>query len=297
MQIIESYQVTEAEMQSSNVALGDYPNWNSGTTYANSERVVVGNKIYQSVQAANDDHPPATSPLWWVEVGAVNRWRAFDDSLSAMTTNLEDIRYDLRFPRTLNAVAMFGLNASEVQIYLVDTATSDRIYDRTFSLVTSEDVYDAWTYFFNPLEYKTSLVVTDLPLWANTELRIRIRAPGTEAMVSEIICGINHLVGETLDGTEIGLIDYSYKERDEFGNLKVKERGYSQKVNYQFIFTTEDGRRIRDLMTRIRTKVAVYHAGRENDKFGVTIPGFYKDFNVPLTTEVSYGSLEVESLI
>jgi hypothetical protein len=41
----------------------------------------------------------------------------------------------------------------------------------------------------------------------------------------------------------------------------------------------------------------VFSGGDGADQYGVTIPGFYKDFSVPLTTNVSFGSLEVESLI
>lgn len=297
MEIIEAVPILEEYITNTNVPINDYIEWQVGNTYNEDQRVVYGTSVYQSLIASNLGNQPDTSPTSWVRVSAVNRFKAFDNLISSGTENNNLISYNIELPITVNSIAMFGLSAEEVQIFIIDTVTGQHLMNQRYQLISEADVYDGWSYFFSPIEYETQLVLTDLPAWAGESIQIRIRAPNGVAEVSEILIGTNHEIGETLVDTEMGLIDYSFRQRNEFGDIQITERGYTNKVTYKFAFETEDARRIRNLMARIRNKVSVFHAGRDNDQFGLTVPGFYKDFNVPLTSVLSYGSLEVESLI
>jgi hypothetical protein len=45
------------------------PEWITGTTYALDVQVVYSDKLYTSLQAANQGHTPSSSPTWWHDDG------------------------------------------------------------------------------------------------------------------------------------------------------------------------------------------------------------------------------------
>ena len=58
---------------------GGYPvpvaNWSSMTTYVVANVAGAGGRMYFSLQAGNLNHPPATSPAWWRDIGTNGRAR------------------------------------------------------------------------------------------------------------------------------------------------------------------------------------------------------------------------------
>ncbi|RLL62804.1 hypothetical protein DYS74_15840, partial [Sinirhodobacter hankyongi] len=112
----------------------------------------------------------------------------------------------------------------------------------------------------------------------------------------QIVLGRAQVLGETLVDTEIGIEDFSVKERDAFGNFTIVPRPYSDGTKFRFSFPTGDARRIRKILARVRATPAVYYAGDETSQFGTTVYGYFQNFWIPLTTSVSFGSLEVEGL-
>lgn len=293
--------ITFDDFYYTNLAANDHPVWDSGATYSLGARVSYGRINYQSVQGSNTNNAPPPwdggDLSWWVPISYINRWRAFDRSLGEATTNADSIQYSITLPLTINAVALFGISADNMVVQVLDSDGAV-IFSRIIQLTTSEEVYDAWTYFFNEIDYLEQIVVTALPAFSGSRLVLNINAPGGTARVSEIFIGTSTRVGVTTVGTQIGIRDYSIKERDEFGNQRVVERGYTSVTTFNFAFPTEEATRIKKLMARLRNKAAVYFSEETDpDLHGTLTPGFYKDFNIPLTTVESYGVLEVESLL
>lgn len=298
MNIIEPVRITPAMLVSSNVPEDDHPAWAAGTSYANAARVIRSHKIYESVQGSNSGHDPATDAAneWWVEISATNRWRAFDLGLSLPVTNADSIRYEVMLGRTTDAIAVFGMNAASLRVTVTDPIDGI-IHDETHDLIETVSVHDAWTYCFGEIDSSPDMILRNLPLWAGVSIAIEVSAPGGTASLGEILIGQDHRIGRTMVDTSIGLQDYSLKERDPFGGAVVIERGFTRTVDFRFVFPTEDARRIQSIMSRIRATVAVFYAGTGTDQFATSVPGFYRDFSVPLSTNVSFGALEVESLL
>lgn len=297
MNIMEPVTVAEANLVSSNVPETDHAAWSSATTYALADRVIRNHRVYESVQAGNTNHDPLTdtTSTWWLNVSATNRWKAFDGGLSDPVTQTGDVSYVLSFSKTADCVALFGLNAETVRVQITDPVEGV-IHDQTYPLISSEEVHDGWTYCFAPFTFSTDLMVRSLPIYSGCDLEITVHSTGPTE-VGEILIGVDHYIGKTLVDTAIGLQDYSVKERDAWGAMQIVERDFTRTVDYRFAFATEDAQRIQRIMSRIRARVAVFSGGDGAAQYGLNIPGFYKDFSVPLTSNVSFGSLEVESLI
>lgn len=297
MNIIEPVTITPDMLVSSNVPEDEHPAWSGAATYGDEDRVIRDHGIWESVQAGNTGHDPLLdlASEWWVRISATNRWRAFDGGLVDPVTNPDSISYTLTLGRTTDAIALFSIDAASVQVIVTDPIDGV-IYDQTFGLIDTVPIHDAWSYFFGPIDYSPDLVVRSIPIWSGAEVEI-IVSGGAVTSVGEIIIGVDHRIGETLVDTSIGLEDYSIKERGDFGNPIIVELGFTRIVDYRFSFQTSDARRIQSIMSRIRARPAVFSSGAGTERFGTSIPGFYKDFHVPLTTNLSFGTLEVESLL
>jgi len=87
-------------------------------------------------------------------------------------------------------------------------------------------------------------------------------------------------IGMCVYGTEVGIVDYSRKERDTFGNLTLIERGYSDVVRYKVEILTENAAQIRNLLASKRAVSAVYVGHSEVEAINVT--GYLTSFSIPL---------------
>lgn len=301
MRIIEPIIITEAMLLASNVAETDAPAWDAGASYtagdsdANvpADRVVRGHTVYQAV-AASTGRDPLTDSAYWVRIGATNRWKVFDKLISDPALQDGDITYRLQPDRLADAIAFFGLNAASIRVAVTDPVDGV-IYDQTRSLVDSGAVFDWWSWFFEPVSYADQEIFSGIPIYTGAQVDIGVTSGGVTE-VGQIVVGRAQELGETLVDTEIGIEDFSVKERDAFGNATIVERAYSDTTKFRFSFPTGDARRIRAILARVRATPAVYYAGDGTGQFGTTVYGFFQDFSIPLSTNISFGSLEVEGL-
>ncbi len=102
------------------------------------------------------------------------------------------------------------------------------------------------------------------------------------------------VIGECLVGTDVGIVDYSRKERDEFGDITVIERGYTDYITYNVLIETARSDEIRAQLASVRAVPAVYIG---TDKYAVTqVTGYLNNFTITLDSDTySSLSLEVES--
>jgi hypothetical protein len=99
-------------------------------------------------------------------------------------------------------------------------------------------------------------------------------------------------IGRCLYGTEVGIVDYSRKERDTFGNITLIERGYSDLVRYNVIIETAQASTVRALLALKRAVSAAYVGSADHDITHVT--GYLQSFSIDLQPNYSPLTLEVE---
>jgi len=295
MRIIEPTPVTPEMLTSTNIPEDDYPVWSGATAYVVKDRVIRQNGIWECVQAHTGQDPLTDAQsIYWVRLGATNRWRAFDERLGGVTQGGATIEYDITLARTSNALAFFGLDAESVDI-TVTIPGPVVIYDETINLTTRDLVGNMWEYVFNEFRFKSDLVLRTVPLPAGGVLSISING-GVAAQVAEIIIGRDQPIGETLVDTGLGIVDYSKKDRDEWGGVFIIPRPVTRTVSFRFSISTEGAARVQQIMQRVASKTCVFYAIDSEDNFGTTVVGILRDYDLTLTTGISFGLLEVESL-
>jgi hypothetical protein len=301
MQLIKPVTVTDSVLSSSNVPETDYAAWNSGTAYVVGDKVIstVTHRIYEALINNTNVDPTgtATDPATWLNIGATNRWKAFDQKISDPVTQATSIEYTLTDPTSnVTAVTLFGLKGASANVTVTD-ATDGEVYNRTISLLDNRNIVDWFTYFFEEQVQREQAQFLDLPPYLGSDIDVTVTANTAEdAELGQLVLGLLSNIGVTSYGTSISIEDYSRKEADAFGNFVVVERDFAQLADFDVRFETQNARKIQRTLADFRATPIVY-IGSDDTSYGTTIYGFYRRFDLTLEgPSLSFGAIEVEGL-
>lgn len=300
MNVIELIRVNDSMLQATNVAENDYGVYDESTTYNLNDRAIdlTTHRVYESQVDGNLGNDPTTDDgTNWLDVSATNRWKAFDSVLGDTVTQSGSIEYTIRPDSSITGVYFFGLNAQSVRVRVVDPAGPTGIYDETKELVSTGDVVDWFSFFFSGVDYEDEMDFFGIPGYAGYDVHVIIDAGGGTAAVSQILLGEILNLGDTLEGTSIGIEDFSRKERDDFGNATIVERAFIDRHDFIFRLETNNARRVKRILARLRATPALYYSHEGGTLLGTAIFGFPTDFSIPLNASgYSTANLQVEGL-
>lgn len=301
MDIIKPITVTDSVLTSTNIAENDYAEWNSGTTYAIGDKVisVTTHRIYESVTASNLNNDPTTDDgTNWLNIGATNRWKAFDNYLSDPVSNTTSIQYTLTPPNGSipSAVALLNLKGISANVTVTDSVDGE-VYNTDIALLDNRNIVDWYTYFFEEQVQREEALFLDIPPYIGAVVSVTVQEEvGQTAELGQLVFGFLSDVGLTVYGTSIGIEDYSIKSRDAFGNAIIVERNFSQTVDFDVKFETQNARKIQKTLAALRATPVVY-LGSTDVSYGTLVYGFYRRFDITLETpSYAFASIEVEGL-
>lgn len=272
--------------------------YSSGTTYALNAVVNYQTRRYQSLQASNTNHTPDTSPTWWLDIGPDNRYAAFDRQTSKATTAITTLTFTVA-TGTIDSLAFINLAANLITVTVRDGLGGPIIWQTTSGL-SGATVYDWYQYFFyDPLLKRTQLVFFGIPPYANSHVTVEIStSTGDTLSLGEMIFGALNVIGTSQYGATAGIIDYSRKTTDEFGNTEFVERAFSKRLNAQVWVPNTELNRVQQLLYSLRASPAVWIAS-DDPAFeeALVVYGFYKDFSTEIAyPQTSICSIEIEGL-
>ncbi len=195
--------------------------------------------------AANVGHDPSTdllldTPLWWKEVSATNRWKVFDEKVGSQTSKTTSMNYVFT-PGIIDSIAILNMDATSVDIVMTDPVEGE-VYNETTNLISTVNVIDWYTYFFEPIIRAIDLVKSDLaevnlPPYLLATLSVTITYTGGSAKCGEIIIGLKSNIGilKANPGPAAELTDYSTKSADDDGNYIITDRAYSKRLSGELI--------------------------------------------------------------
>lgn len=297
LKVIKSVTVTDAILTGSSVPEADHATWASGTTYALGDRVILTSthKIYESLQAANTNHDPATEATWWVEVSPTNRWKCLDLSNTTQTVVDAADYYEFTPAQAVNAVALVNISGIlSVRVRLTDPSFGV-VYDKTADLaaVPSESSWYAW--FFEPRTEQTLFVAADLPSYPNATLRIDVTSSGT-AYIGALVFGTQRTIGLGVQqGVRLGITDYSRKERNEWGDTVLVQRAYAKRVSFSMLIDNAQLDNTFNLLADMRATPCLWIG--TNLYGALSVFGFYASFEIGISyARYSDCTLDLESL-
>ena len=288
----------------------DYPAWVGGTTYtADTDYVIrttaTTHKIYlclvtHTTAATPEDNLTGATPKW-LEVSPTNRWKIFDQKVGTTTTQADSMTYLLK-PGRANSLALLGVDASSVEVSLV--ADGETVYTASFDLDSGNSVGDWYEYFYEPIYQTDSVVVTnlldttlfDLPQYADGVLCVRFLRDGGDVTCGVLVAGAYAELGQTLSDPTIGIIDYSRKSTDDFGNTTIVARTYSKRMTCSMLVASSSVDNVSRLLAQYRSTPVVWVAA-DNIFTSMIVYGFYKDWEVRIESpNHSTCNIQIEGL-
>lgn len=312
MLVIPPLLVNDAKLTATNVAEpsgGEPAAWSSITNYGLGALVMVTtpdvHTIYKSLQTGNLNNDPVAdagtfrSPVsgggtWWIVQTATNRYKMFDAVNGTQTTNADTVAVTVTPAEVVNGLAALNISAATMQV-VVDDPVEGVVYDKTINLISDSGINNWYDYFFTPIERQTDVVLIDLPAYKDADIDVTFTETGATVKVGVLAMGYRRTIGTTLHGTTGGIIDYSRKETDEFGNFTILQRPFSKRRDYDIIMETGKTGAVENFLASIRTTPVIWVG---NSDYGVSVAyGFFRDFSIILADAVTSNcSIQVEGL-
>lgn len=310
MKVVKPIEIEDAHL-TSNVAIDDFTEWASGTTYAAGDKIRITDELgtWESLSGDNTGNNPMTtdnrvseSPSW-LYLGAVNRWKMFDKFVNTQTENAESIDITVSTQQVSDSVVLMDVEAFEVQI-TVTHETEGLVYDETFPMADYL-VDDYWEYFFEPYLDFRDLTVVDimadlgLPAYDVADIRVQIKEPGGTAKCGNAILGYSFDIGKTKYGPRVSIIDYSRKETDDFGRTFLKPGAFAKRAQIDLHVENAKVDWLQRRLADLRAQPLVWIGDPRDGGFSsLSIYGFYRDFEIIIPgPAISSCSLEIEGLI
>lgn len=307
MNIIKPTRIGDAQLAYSNVPepdTGDGTEWDAGTEYQVGDLVHVlsVHRRFRAVTASQGVDP--TAPVGpdelpsWADMGPTNRWAMFDGALGTRTSKSGDLEVRLLLGDSTTAITLFDLEGRDLRVEMRDGPGGTLIYERDVSLDGTE-IHSFYDWFFEPYAQLDEVILSDLPgAFLSAEISVKIEATDTAA-VGELVVGRYMEIGCTQYGARAGILDFSRKERDQnFGGMKVVERGYARRANFSVMTEKVDFQRIYRTLAGLRATPCVY-IGTELEGFSpLTVFGFYRDFEIAVDYPTMHLlTIEIEGII
>lgn len=296
MRLIRPTALTDAMLTSSTAPETDYPAWSSATAYTVGARVILAatHRRYEAL-AASTNVSPSTDPTKWLDLGPTNRWAMFDARVGTATSKAASLQVDLA-PGAIDALALIDTEAESATVTL--TAGGVQVYSRSQTFNVGGVAIDNWfSWFFEPLGQKTSMLFLDVPVYAAGQLSVTLTRdnPADSVSCGTLLVGRQLSLGDTEHGADIGIIDYSRKETDQFGVTSVVERAFAKRMTAKVVMATDAIDDIHRSLAQLRATPVLW-IGSESFE-SLTVYGFYKEFSIDIAyPTVSYCSLTIEGL-
>ena len=190
------------------------------------------------------------------------------------------VSYILTIP-LIDSVAVLGVNARFVSIIVKDVTTAE-VYNELVSLASVDDEPE-------------DVVKLDLPEAVGGTLEIVATGYDATAKIGEIVIGNKSLMGDMRYSPEVGIIDYSIKETDAFGNYIITERAYSKTLSCDIRIDNDDLDDVYSLLAEYRATPLVWVGSV--DYGSLIVYGFCKNFDIVIPYNTySDCSLDIEGL-
>lgn len=297
MIIIQPVPVTAAMLTASNVPETDAPAWTAGT-YTLGQKRIYDHHVYEVIVASTTDRPDIGAALatpTWLDLGATNRFKMFDQIISTQTVNAAEIDVDITPGAIINGAAFFGLSGNSITLTMTDPVDGV-VFTETRSLQDNTSIIDWYSYFFEEIAFLSDMVFLGLPAYGSAVITAYVDGGTGDAKVGEVVIGKQRKLGSTNFGTSVSIQDYSIKGRDDFGNTIIVQRAFSKRADYDVTVETASVAAVQKALADIRTTPTVYIGDESRPE--TVVYGFFRNFNIVLSTpSISDCSIEVEGLV
>jgi hypothetical protein len=273
------------------------PNVTKGDTY------IYQDHVYEALQDNNDRPDLGVLNLnaegqpdpTWLDLGFINPLRMFDNKLDSLTTGPSPLVINITPGMLVNGIALFNVNASTVQITYTDP-TDGLVYDTgAISMLDNSGVQDWYSFFFDPYLVKADLARVDLPAYIDGTVQITLDGAGADVAIGEVVLGTIYKIGDAQYGSSAGIIDFSRKEADQFGNFEIVPRRFSKRAEFDAVIPPAYGGSVQRTLARLRATPVVWIGSVDLEE--TIVYGYFREFDILLSNPAFFNvTITVEGL-
>ena len=277
--------------------------YSAATSYALNDTCSVittnSHHVYQSLQAANLGHTPASSPTWWLDLGPTNRWKMFDLLRNTQTQAASPLTVVITPGSRVNSLALLGVVADAVTITLTSAIGGGAVYSYSENLNTRE-VLDWYDYFFAPFSTRPSVVRFDLPPFTDGVISVTMTRTSGTVSCGSCLVGTYVYLGDAQYSAESDVLNFSTVTRDDFGNSTLVPRRNVPKTHQTLLCDKARVNKLRDARTALNAAPAVWSGVDDStDDYAdaLLILGYYRKFSINLAyPDLALITLELEEV-
>jgi len=295
MQVIRPLTFQESQLISSS-AVETVALYAAGTTYALGAVVRYGFRLYTSLLAGNVGNQPEISPTKWLDSGPDNKHAMFDNEVSTASLATSPFVVVTKPNAVFDSIAYLNLTGTSLNVKVQNGIAGPEVFNRTISL-DDTPILDWFMYYFEPYDFLSEVVLTDVPPYTNGVITSTLTGSGT-VQIGSLIYGTVYKIGGTQYGASVGIKDYSVKTTDDFGGTTFVQRAFSKRMDAEVYM---DNNRLNfnyKLLSDLRAIPSVWIGSEDSMYKPLIVFGYYRDFNVTIQYPTySLCSLQVEGLV
>jgi hypothetical protein len=191
-------------------------------------------------------------------------------------------------------LALINLVGDSVKVEMIVGGVE--IYESTQSLQGAE-IADWWAYYFTQDEQITQALFYDLPAYYAPTIRITLTGTGTVA-IGQTVFGPRVDLGSLSLGASSGIIDYSRKVTDEFGDTEFVKRAFADEFSGQLLVGNGQLNSLKRTLRDLRATPALW-VGIDDDEYRelLVVYGWYRSHRIAINyPNHSLIDLEIEGL-
>ena len=303
-------------LTSSNVTGSTYDEWvdDNSTGYSIGDNVKVSFLAdgvtakfpvleYTSLADTNLDNYPADNPADWIELGAENRCKMFDDYTNTQTVNSDDIEIVIS-ANGVASVGIFGIYGTSVNLKLIRNAVT--IKEETIDLRSIVPVSGWYSWLYNKYEYGITQIIWEFPRYiTGATLEITISKIISTAKCGLVVVGNAVELGASQYGVKIGIDDYSIKDTDSLGRTYLSQGSYAKRADVSMDINNANIDFVTQKLTAVRGIPAMFDLNNDETAYqdyythqALALYGYPQNFDITIPGPVkSKCNLEVKGLI
>lgn len=303
MKVIKPIQIDDSNLLSSTIPEPDASvgetEWTAGTYTLGTRRIKSSTHLIYEVVAdpSTTDDPEVgveATPQTWIVVEPTNRYSMFDN-VNSTTSDGDNIVVELQTGQVGTGMAGFNITASTINITCV-SASDGEVYNVDIEMIDNSNVIDWLTYFTEGFVIRDQFILTDIPVYG--DLTTTVTFGGTDVSVGTLITGQVIDLGVAQYGTSWQGLNFSKKERDQFGNVVLTQGRTADRLDYDVI--AERGRfgSLKQELKRLDGLPTVWIGNPDNINDGTATFGYYVDNQINISTPVTLDlTITVESFV
>ena len=195
------------------------------------------------------------------------RLMMFDDYLNTQTEFSDLIEVEIEF-NNCDRVALFNIDAYSVDLELTDDDTDTVVMTSFVDLEMSDGEYQQW-------------IVEPVYIYANATLKISINKLGSTAKCGLCAVGLSTNIGVTQYSPDLGFLDFSKKDVNDFGNTYLKAGNWAKVLRLRTMIDIGAVDDVFEDLVAVRGSLVIIEGNQGDTNYeALRVCGFFENWSI-----------------